>query len=66
MNIWAVKLHNSPLEAGVLRDEAPLGLLEVDDFPDSVEVLSTLCCEYVNRTDGYHVLTSGRTFLYWR
>ena len=66
MNIWAIVLHNSSLEAGVLRDESPLSLLEVDDFPDSVEVLSTFCCEYVKETRGWHVLTSGRTFLYWR
>ena len=58
--------QHSPLEAGVLRDEAPLSLLEVDDFPDSVEVLSTFCFEYVKGIRGYHVLTSGRTFLYWR
>lgn len=33
-------LQNS-LKAGVLRDEAPLSLLEVDDFPDSFEILNT-------------------------
>ena len=52
MNLWAIVLHNSSLEASVLRDEAPLSLLEVDDLPDSVEVLSTFCCEYVKGTRG--------------
>jgi hypothetical protein len=39
VKVWAITLHYNSLEACVLRNEAALGLVKVDDFPDGVEVL---------------------------